>query len=119
MQPGKTIDRDHINRFQQYVDVLRDSITANTELDFNNVSGLLVADNLAKQAGMTQALQRLASDGMKAMEWESLLAKAEAQWEDFLKIVVNRAPDDERLSSLRRTKKPEGAERADRNDSSS
>ena len=41
MRPGLTVDRDHINRYQEYIDVLRSSIAANTELDFGSVSGLL------------------------------------------------------------------------------
>ena len=34
MRPGLTVDRDHINRYQEYIDILRSSIHANSELDF-------------------------------------------------------------------------------------
>ena len=38
---------------------------------------------------------------MKALEWTSLLLRAEAQWKEFSEILISRAPDDERLSALR------------------
>ena len=100
MRPGLTVDRDHVNRYQEYIDILRSSIQANTELDFNTVSGLLVADNLDRKRGMNLTLRRLEEADMKALEWKGLLLRAAAQWEEFLDILVSRAPDDDRLSTL-------------------
>ena len=37
---------------------------------------------------------------MMCQEWEALFASAEAKWRDLLKIMVERAPDDERLKAL-------------------
>ena len=101
MRPDLIVDRDHINRYQEYIDVLRSSIAANTELRFGTVSGLLVADKLDRKRGMDETLKRLAEADMKALEWEGLLRRAAAQWEEFLDILVSRAPDDDRLSTLR------------------
>ena len=107
MRPGLTVDRDHINRYQEYIDVLRSSIAANTELGFGTVSGLLVADKLDRKRGADEILKRLAEADMKALEWEGLLLRAAAQWKEFLDILVSRAPDDDRLSTLR-SRKPSG-----------
>ena len=107
MRPGLTVDRDHINRYQEYIDVLRSSIAANTELDFGSVSGLLVADKLDRKRGVDEILKRLAEADMKALEWEGLLLRAAAQWKEFLDILVSRAPDDDRLSTLR-SREPSG-----------
>ena len=101
MRPGLTVDRDHINRYQEYIDILRSSIQANTELDFRTVSGLLVADKLDTRRGVDLILSRLAEDDMKALEWEGLLLRAAAQWNEFLDILVSRAPADDRLAGLR------------------
>ena len=101
MRPGLIVDRDHINRYQEYIDVLRSSIAANTELGFGTVSGLLVADKLDRKRGVDETLKRLAEADMKALEWEGLLRRAAAQWGEFLDILVSRAPDDDRLSTLR------------------
>ena len=50
---------------------------------------------------MEETLKRLAEADMKALEWEGLLLRASAQWVEFLDILVSRAPDDDRLSTLR------------------
>ena len=112
MRPGLTVDRDHINRYQEYIDILRSSIAANTELSFGTVSGLLVADKLDRKRGMDETLKRLAEADMKALEWEGLLLRAAAQWEEFLDILVSRAPNDDRLSTLR-SREPSGKLYAD------
>lgn len=101
MRPGLTINRDHINRYQEYIDILRSSVQANTKLDFGTVSGLLVADKLDKKPGMDQILKRLAEADMKAIEWEGLLLQAVGEWKEFLDVLVSRAPGDERLSALK------------------
>lgn len=106
MRPGLTVDRDHLNRYQYYIDVIRSRIKANTELPFRAVTGLLVADRLSKAVGIQDLLQRLARDDMKAIEWHGLLQRAEAQWQDFLHLLVERAPDDERLENLLDTREP-------------
>ena len=102
MRPGLTADRDHLNRYQFYVDILRERLGANTQLGFDTVSGLLVADDLSRRAGMREALRRLVASDMQAIEWEGLLGRARAQWEEFLDVLVERAPADERLAGLRR-----------------
>ena len=100
MKPGLTVNRDHINRFQEYIDILRSRVQSNTELGFGSISGLLVADNLDRRRGVDQTLLRLAEDDMKALEWEGLLMRAAAQWREFLDVLVARAPEDDRLSSI-------------------
>ena len=101
MRPGLTADRDHMDRYQEYVDILRSKIAGNTEYEFEIVSGLLVADKLIRRAGMEGVLRRLARDDMRAIEWGGLLGQAEGQWREFLDVLVERAPDDERLTGLR------------------
>ena len=101
MRPGLAVDRDHINRYQEYIDILRSLIKGNTGLTFKEISGLLVADKLSRKPDFIDLLERLAQYDMKALEWEMLLARASAQWTEFLKILLARAPDDERLSRLR------------------
>ena len=100
MRPGLTVDREHVNRYQEYVDIVRDRIAASTAHRFDIVSGLLVADKLNRKPGMEGVLTRLAGDDMEAIDWEGLLGKARAQWKDFLDVLVARAPKDDRLAGL-------------------
>ena len=82
----------------------------NTELEFRSVSGLLVADKLDTRRGVDLILSRLAEDDMRALEWEGLLLRAAVQWNEFLDILVSRAPADDRLTGLRGRKEPDGKE---------
>ena len=100
MRPGLTVDRNHIDRFQRYVDILRTPVDANTTLGFQDIAGLLVADKLHRRPEVSKALARMASDRMHCSEWRVLLDKAEAQWKDFLLALAARAPDDERVRAL-------------------
>jgi len=100
MRPGLAIDRDHIDRFQRYADILRDRVMANTDLQFREVSGLLVADKLNKRPEDTRLLERIAREGMTCTEWRTLLAGTEAQWQEFLGALVERSPEDERVRAL-------------------
>ena len=105
MRPGLTIDRSHIERFQRYVDILSTRVKANTgltgERGFQNVRGLLVADKLHKRSEDQPLIERLANSGMTCQVWDTLLARAEAQWSDFLNVLTHRAPTDDRILALR------------------
>jgi len=103
MRPGLTVDRSHINRFQQYIDILRVRVEANTALGLRDITGLLVADKLHWRPEDQGALQRMARDGMHCEEWRVLLDKADAQWRDFLFVLAQRAPDDDRIKALTAT----------------
>jgi hypothetical protein len=100
MRPGVAIDREHINRFTQYVDELRGRILASTSGQFRRITGTLVADRLEKSPGNSAAINRLAESGMFALEWKMLLANAERAYEEYFQIMKDRVPDDPRLEDL-------------------
>lgn len=100
MRPGLTVDYNHIERFQRYVDILRSRVDVNTTFGFQDITGLLVADKLHRRPEVNKVLERMASDRMYCSEWYVLLDKAEAQWKDFLLALAARAPDDDRVRAL-------------------
>lgn len=100
MRPGLSVDSDHLQRFQTYVDTLRVRLAANTALRIRQVSGLLVADSLAVAAEDQPLLERLATADMHCLEWRAVLGQAKAQWAEFLEAMKLRAPDDPRVQSL-------------------
>jgi hypothetical protein len=100
MRPGLPIDRNHIDRFQRYIDILRTKVQANSSLQFHSVMGLLVADKLAKKPEDVALIQRMAAAGMYCQEWSVLLTEASVQWGEFLQAIVERAPVDERIQAL-------------------
>lgn len=66
MRPGLTVDRNHIDRFQRYVDILRTRVGVNTDLGFRDITGLLVADRLHRNPEDQKAIDRMAADGSTA-----------------------------------------------------
>ena len=101
MRPGLSVDREHLYRYQTYVDIIATKIEANSAYGFETVSGLLVADKLNRRPDMLRSLARLRKDQIEAIEWDGLLGRAQAQWQEFLDVLVKRAPDDDRLADLR------------------
>lgn len=101
MRPGVTVDWDHVNRFERYVLDLTTRVEATMASKFIRVKGLLVADKVEKKATIQKKLAALREAGMDATDWDSLLAEAESQWRDYMYLVADRAPDDDRVERLR------------------
>lgn len=107
MRPGSTVDRDHLNRFEKYIDIIQERVQANSALGFSKIDGLLVADNLSKPEGISGLIDRLSQSDMQCLEWKGLLAKAEKQWDEFLDVLIIRAPDDQRVQALANSREAE------------
>lgn len=99
MRPGLSVDWDHTDRFNRYINILREKISAAAG-QFRRVRGLLVADRLERRTGMQTRIDQLRGSDMDVTDWGGLLARAEGQWRDFLELLRDRAPEDERLSAL-------------------
>ncbi len=110
MRPGLTVNRDHMDRFQRYIDILRARVGPNTDLGFRDITGLLVADKLHRRPEDQKAIERMAADGMYCSEWRVLLDRAEAQWKEFLFALAARAPDDDRVKALTEPNVPAAAD---------
>ena len=100
MRPGLTLDRDHLDRFNQYIDIIKEHLEANTALGLDDISGYLVADNLNRRAGMGAAIRQMQDNQRYALTWDSLLSQAKHQWKEFLEHVKLRAPDDQRVQAI-------------------
>jgi hypothetical protein len=100
MRPGITIDSDHLHRFNLYIDIIKEYIEVNTTLGLKSVSGFIVADRLEKKPGMKSQIERLEQSSRYAMDWETLIQMAKAQWKEFLQHVKERSPDDARLNAI-------------------
>ena len=100
MRPEITIDVDHLQRWENYVLIVRPEIASNSGLGFESVQGIIVADNLSKKAHVTEKIKSMNNNGMRALDWPSLLGRAGAEWKEYFALLVGRGPDDERLRKL-------------------
>jgi len=101
MRPGKTADYDHLTRCRAYVHSIRYRTEAETGLGITRVTGLIIADKLANNPIVQKELGELAKFEVYAYSWESLLTTSEKRWRDFLEIIGERAPQDERVQALK------------------
>ena len=100
MRPGLRLNWDHINRFDRYVRIIRRKVRPNTGGPFRRVTGYIVADRLDEDASLMDRMDDMKNNDMFAMDWDTLFANAEAQWREFLGILVLRDPDDPRLQDI-------------------
>ena len=100
MRPGLKLDRDHLSRFDYYVNALRANVRANTASPYRSVTGYIVADRIDEDLALVATIESMAGDGKYAIEWERLLAQAAAHWGEFFEALAERAPDDPRLRAL-------------------
>ena len=100
MRPDATADWDHISRVRRYILIVRDRVEALTELRITRVTGLFVADRLEQRVDVAKEVQELKKTDIFAYDWESLLEQSARNWREFLAIVGDRAPKDQRLAKL-------------------
>ncbi len=101
MQPGKALDIGHIGRFEYYVTTIRTYLGANTGGQFKRCIGYLIATAAVKDAAIASMVVSKAREDMYYMDWRTLLAEAEKQYEEFMQILREHAPQDERLKKLK------------------
>jgi hypothetical protein len=102
MRPGLRADWDHLSRCRRYIHLIREKIEPQTALGIKKITGLIVADYLDDDAGVRRELSELVKTDIYAYDWESLLDAAEKRWSEFLDILGQRAPQDERLDSIQK-----------------
>jgi hypothetical protein len=69
MRPGLVADHDHLQRCLTYINIIREKVATNSALEIDQVSGLIVADELSKKIGMKEAIRNLKEAGIFAHDW--------------------------------------------------
>jgi signal transduction histidine kinase len=100
MRPGLTVNYDHVSRIERYVRVIRTKISPVTAGPFEFAVGFLVADRLEKNPTISQKIKDMKGDRIFALDWPTLLGNAVVRWKDFLSIIIERTPEDDRLTAL-------------------
>jgi hypothetical protein len=102
MRPKVPLDYDHVMRLNRYVTRIQTAITGmGTMPEFQNktVYGLLIADNIAKDASLGATVQALRQN-LDILTWNGLFIKVEASYKDILEMQRMKAPDDPRIKGL-------------------
>lgn len=108
MKPDLMLDWDHLGRIEQYVRRIDTGLKADTETEFKDFRGLIVADRLDNKPHLMDKLNDLKRGNrpIHARSWKTLLDNAKAEYEDYLDILIGRGEGDKRMAALE-TKDPE------------
>jgi len=101
MKPDKKADYDHLSRCRRYVHNIRIKIKSLSALGITRVTGLIVADKLDEAGEVLQEIESLHQLDIWAYSWDALLEQSRARWREYLEIITERAPEDDRLQSLK------------------
>ena len=100
MRPGLPLNWDHLSRVKRYFNFIKAAIRPQTGSNFTTVSGYVVADNLGRTSDVREEIENMKGQGVVANDWNTLLGKAKASWDEYLHILVKRGNGDPRLESL-------------------
>lgn len=103
MRPGKTADWEHFSKIRLYMNLVREKVANQSALgiDERRITGLVVADKLDQKPQVSREIPELEKSNIFVFNWKGLLEEARRTWREFLEIVGDRAPDDERVKKLR------------------
>ena len=101
MRPGQKLDWDHLTRLDKYVRKIKTGVKATTDTNFNQINGLIVADDLDDEPYLMDKLEEFKESGfIRASSWKTLLNKANAEYEEYMSILIERGEGDQRLADL-------------------
>jgi hypothetical protein len=101
MQPGKPLDIDHVGRFEYYIETIRGHLSVNTGGQFKRCIGYLIANDPVRDPAIMVMMKSKEPLGMYFMDWYTLLAESEKQYSEFMQILREHSPEDERLKKLK------------------
>ena len=99
LRPGLALDTDHLQRCANYVAHIRAAVEKLSALPFAKVSGLIVADRIPSRDPFRHLIEMYAKSDILVTDWHTVISDARARHEEFLRILGERDPDDERLRS--------------------
>lgn len=97
LRPGLALDTDHLQRCANYVAHIQAAVEGRTALPFAKVSGLIVADRIPSKAPLRRLIGMYSKSDILVTDWQTVISDARARHEEFLRILGERDPGDERL----------------------
>ena len=104
MKPCEKLDLDHIGRTELYMSIVEEYCGIPNSSDFRRYSlkaAYIIADGLASTiAGM--AKKKAKNDPpLYILDWATLLNNSRRNFEEYLDLIINQAPDDFRIRTMK------------------
>jgi hypothetical protein len=101
MRPGLKVDRNHLDRLDNYFSDIRVGVETITGLQIKKLStAYIIADDCDDDKYITNKIQKLKRDNILFLTWDTLISNAISQWEDQLEILKQNNRADPRIQAL-------------------
>ena len=101
MRPGLKLDRDHIDRLNNYVSDIRVIIEHETGLTLRRLSSAyIVADSHDMDIFIAEKIKNIKEHNIFILTWDTLISQAIKQWQDQLEILKQNNRTDSRIQAL-------------------
>jgi len=101
MRPGLNLDRDHIDRLNNYVSDIRVLLAHETGSTLKHLSSAyIVADSHDSDMFITKRIKKLEEDSILLLTWDTLISQAIKQWQEQLDILKQNNRTDPRIQAL-------------------
>jgi hypothetical protein len=101
MRPGLKVDRNHLDRLDNYFSDIRVAIESITGSRIKRLStAYIIADDCDNDRYITNKIQKLKKDNILFLTWDTLISNAISQWEEQLEILKQNNNTDPRIQAL-------------------
>ena len=101
MRPSLKLDRDHIDRLNNYVSDIRVIIEHETGLTLRRLSSAyIVADSHDMDIFIAEKIKNIKEHNIFILTWDTLISQAIKQWQDQLEILKQNNRTDSRIQAL-------------------
>lgn len=101
IRPGLPLDEDHLDRINYYVIELTERMPKETGRAILKLESAYVVSDVKKESTiMKKRIEQLEKDNIFVMTWEGLIQQALKQWDEYLKLLKERHPNDKRIQDL-------------------
>lgn len=104
MKPEEKLDLDHISRTELYLNVVKDYCNRNTSPDHRNYSlkaAYIIADGLSGTLASFAKTKSMNTPPIYILNWATLLDNSRRNFEDYFNLMVDHAPEDFRIRTLK------------------
>lgn len=104
MKPGEKLDLDHISRTELYMSIVEEYCGILNSSDFKRYflkAAYIIADGLASTiAGMAKKKAK-STPPLYILDWATLLTNSLRNFEEYLDLIMDQAPDDFRIRTMK------------------
>lgn len=113
MKPGEKLDLDHISRTEFYMNIVEEYCNKTNSSDFRQYSlkaAYIIADGLASTIARMANKKAENKPPLYILDWATLLNNSLRNFEEYLDLIIDQAPDDFRIRTMKESLSQDSSE---------